>query len=44
MDDQNKIYVVIAVLSIILIGIALYMVALDNKIKKIEKKIEEDEK
>ena len=42
MDDQNKIYVVVAVLSIILIGIALYMVSLDSKIKKIEKKIEEE--
>lgn len=42
MDDQNKIYVVVAVLSIILIGIAIYMVSLDNKIKKIEKKIEEE--
>jgi len=42
MDDQNKIYVVVAVLSIILIGIALYMVSLDSKIRKIEKKIEEE--
>ncbi len=42
MDDQNKIYIVVAVLSIILIGIALYMRLLDNKIKKIEKKIEEE--
>lgn len=41
MDDQNKIYIVVAVLSIILIGIALYMVSLDSKIRKIEKKIEE---
>lgn len=42
MDEQNKIYVVVAVLSIILIGIALYMVSLDSKIKKIEKKIKEE--
>lgn len=42
MDDQSKIYVVVAVLSIILVGIAIYLVSLDGKIKKLEKKMEED--
>ena len=42
MDDQNKIYVVVAVLAIILIGIAVYMFALDGKLKKLEEKIKED--
>ncbi len=42
MDDQNKIYVVVAVLAIILIGIAFYMFSLDGKMKKLEKRIEED--
>ncbi len=42
MDDQNKIYVVVIVLSIILIGIAVYLFALDGKMKKLEKKIKED--
>jgi len=39
MEDQYKIYVVVAVLSVILIGIAIYMFSLDRKISKIEKRI-----
>ncbi len=42
MDDQNKIYVVVAVLSIILIGIGVYMVSLDSRFRKLEKRIEEE--
>lgn len=42
MDDQNKIFVVVAVLSIILIGIAIYMFAIDRKLDKLESKIEKD--
>ncbi len=41
MDDQSKIFVVIAVLSIILIGIALYMYSIDRKLSKVEKSIKE---
>ena len=41
MDDQNKIFVVIGVLSIILIGIGVYMFVIDRKLTKIEKKIED---
>ncbi len=39
MEDQYKIYVVVAVLSVILIGLAIYMFSLDKKISKIEKRI-----
>jgi CcmD family protein len=39
MEDQYKIYVVVAVLSVILIGLAIYMFSLDRKISKIEKRI-----
>ena len=41
MDDQSKIFVVIGVLSIILIGIGVYMFVIDRKLTKLEKKIEE---
>ena len=43
MEDQNKIFVVAAVLSIILIGIAVYLFVLDRKMKQLEKKINEDQ-
>lgn len=39
MDDQSKIFVVIAVLSIILIGIAFYMYSIDRKLNRVEKSI-----
>ena len=39
MDDQYKIYVVVAVLSIILIGIAAYMFAVEKKLGKLEAQI-----
>ena len=41
MDDQSKIFVVIAVLSFILIGIALYMFSIDRKLNKVEQSIKE---
>ncbi len=41
MDDQYKIYVVVAVLSIILLGIATYMFAIDRKLAKLEAKVDE---
>jgi len=45
MDDlfysSGKIYVVVAIMSIIFIAIALYLFRLDSKIKKLEKEQEE---
>lgn len=37
--SNGKIYVVVAVLSIILIGIFLYLISMDRKVKKIEKEV-----
>jgi hypothetical protein len=37
MRSNGKIYVVVAVLVTILIGIVLYLIKLDRKIKKLEK-------
>lgn len=34
--SNGKIYVVVAVLSIILIGILIYLISLDSKISKLE--------
>jgi CcmD family protein len=42
MDDQSKIYVVVAVLAIILIGIAVYLFSLDGKMKKLEKRMDDE--
>lgn len=42
MDDQNKIYVVVAVLAIILLGIGIYLVSLDRKLKKLEEKMDNE--
>ena len=42
MEDQYKIFVVVAVLSVILIGLAIYMFSLDRKISKIEKRIKDN--
>lgn len=39
--EENKIFVVIAVLSIILVGIAVYLFALEKKIKSVEKRMDE---
>ena len=39
--DENKIYVVIAVLLIILLGIAFYLFFLEKKIKSVEERMEE---
>ena len=41
MEDQYKIYVVVAVLSIILIGIAAYMFAIEKKLTKLEARIDD---
>lgn len=37
MRDNGKIYVVVAVLFIILMGVLTYLIMLDKKVKKLEK-------
>jgi CcmD family protein len=37
--EESKIFIVIAVLSIILIGIGIYLNSLDRKVKKLEDEI-----
>lgn len=37
--SEGKIYVVVAVVLVILIGLFLYLISIDRKIKKIEKEI-----
>ena len=39
MRSNGRIYVVVAVILTILIGLILYLVRLDNKIKKLEQQI-----
>lgn len=43
MIDENKMYVVIGVLLIILAGLFLYLITLDFKIRRIEKKQRQNE-
>jgi CcmD family protein len=43
METYGKIFVVVAVLSVILIGIFVYLFILDRKIGKLEKEIREKE-
>lgn len=40
MRSNGKIYVVVAVLCIIFIGIVVYLVSLDRKVSKLEKELE----
>ena len=42
MRADGKIYVVVGVLLIILIGILLYLVSIDRKLKRLEKEVEQD--
>ena len=42
--EESKILVVIGVLSVILIGIAVYLFILDKKVKSMEDKLEEIKK
>jgi len=35
--DNGKIYVVVTIISIIMIGLLLYLISLDRKISKLEK-------
>jgi CcmD family protein len=39
MRSNGKIYVVVAVLTVIFIGIVIYMISLDMKLKRLEKLI-----
>lgn len=41
MEAYGKIFVVVAVLSVILIGMIIYLVVLDRKVRKLEKDVEE---
>jgi len=43
MRADGKIYVVVGVLVIILIGLLLYLVSIDRKLKRLEKEVEEEE-
>ncbi|MAY84452.1 MAG: CcmD family protein [Flavobacteriales bacterium] len=42
MRADGKIYVVVGVLLIILIGFLLYLVSIDKKLKRLEKEVEQD--
>jgi CcmD family protein len=42
MRAEGKIYVVVGVLLIILIGLLLYLVSIDRKLSKLEKEVKEE--
>jgi CcmD family protein len=41
MESYGKIFVVVAVLAVILVGVFVYLYTIDRKISKLEKEIEE---
>jgi CcmD family protein len=41
MEQYGKIFVVVAVLAVILVGVFIYLFTIDRKVKKLEKEIEE---
>ena len=43
MEPDSKIYIVVAVLAVILVGIFVYLFVMDRKINKIEKELKEHE-
>ncbi len=43
MQNIGKIYVVVAVIVMIFIGIVIYLIRLEGKIKKLEKLIEDEQ-
>ncbi len=43
MDSYGKIFVVVAVLALILLGIFVYLFFLDRRVSKLEKEISEKE-
>lgn len=42
MRSEGKIYVVVAILLVILIGLAAYLFSVDRKVARLEKKINEN--
>ena len=44
MRSNGKIYVVVGVLAIILIGLFVYLISIDRKVSRVEKEIEETKK
>ncbi len=36
MREEGKIYVVVAVITVILIGLLIYLISIDRKVKKLE--------
>ena len=41
MEQYGKIFVVVAVLAVILIGVFVYLFTIDRKLRKLEKEVEE---
>jgi CcmD family protein len=41
MESYGKIFVVVAVLAVILVGLFVYLFTIDRKLRKLEKEIEE---
>ncbi len=41
MEAYGKIFVVVAVLSVILIGVFIYLFTIDRKLRRLEKEVEE---
>ena len=41
MESYGKIFVVVAVLAVILVGVFVYLFTIDRKVRKLEKEIEE---
>ncbi len=41
MEQYGKIFVVVAVLAVILIGVFVYLFTIDRKLQRLEKEIEE---
>lgn len=39
MRENGKIYVVVAVLTVILLGMIIYLISIDRKLRKLEKEI-----
>lgn len=44
MRSNGKIYVVVAVVAVVLIGLLLYMISIDRKVSKMEQKIKNSSK
>jgi Tfp pilus assembly protein PilO len=42
MRSEGKIYVVVAILTVILVGLIGYLIILDRKVSRLEKKLDEN--